>query len=493
MIPQLTLTNREQELDNLVIVLSRLSKLPAGVFSTAEKRYISREVETHKRDLIFFNRLDYQVVVCQVDAKKERPGRLESCRRNGDLIAKALHDQKATRVAIFDADAIPDETLALASGMVLGSYRFLRYKTKPEEAATLEVLEIYSASLDNQGDEGPKRVERMNHVHDAVFRCRDLINEPNIHLTATRFGEVVETMAAGCGATAEILTKPKLEALRMGGILGVNQGSVEPPIMAIMEWKPEGAFNDRPLVLVGKGVMYDTGGMNLKPGDTMMNMKDDMSGAAAVAAAIYAMAMAKLPVHVIGLMPATDNRPGDRALVPGDIITMHSGKTVEVVNTDAEGRLLLADALSYASKYDPLLVIDLATLTGSAVRALGAFGIPAMQHNAGAFLKQLMKAGEDVYERMVAFPLWEEYGDLLKSDIADMKNCGPPEAGMITAAKFLQEFTSFPYIHLDIAAPAFLEKRDSYRGQGGTGFGVRLLTAFAEIWQHDPPSPVGTK
>lgn len=487
MTPQLTLTTREQELDNLVVVFSRLSKIPGGVFSSAEKRYITREIETHKRDLIFFNRLDYQVVVCRVDRKKERPGRLELCRRNGDLVAKALHDQKATRIAIFDADALPDETLALASGMVLGSYRFLRYKTKPEEAVTLELLEIYSSSLENLGDEGLRRIERLNHLHDAVFRCRDLINEPNIHLTATQFGEVVESMANICGATAGILTKPKLEALRMGGLLGVNRGSAEPPVLAIMEWKPEGPCNDRPLVLVGKGVMYDTGGMNLKPGDTMMNMKDDMSGAAAVAAAIYAMAMAKLPVHVIGLMPATDNRPGDRALVPGDVITMHSGKTVEVVNTDAEGRLLLADALSYASKYDPMLVIDLATLTGSAVRALGAFGVPAMQHNAGAFLQQLMKAGEEVYERMVEFPMWEEYGDLLKSEIADMKNCGPPEAGMITAAKFLQEFTSFPYIHLDIAAPAFLEKRDSYRGQGGTGFGVRLLMAFAEQWQHHLP------
>ena len=493
MIPEIILTSREQELENLVIVISRLTKLPAGVFSSAEKRYITREVETRKRELIFFNRLDYQVVVCRVDVKKERASRLEACRRNGDLIAKALLEQKAARVAIFDAGAMPDETLALASGMVLGSYRFLAYKTNQEEAATLELMEVYSPSLDQQGEEGRIRIERMNHTHDAVFRCRDLINEPNIHLTATRFGEVVALMAAECGATAEILTKPKLEALRMGGILGVNQGSVEPPVMAIMEWKPEGARNHRPLVLVGKGVMYDTGGMNLKPGDTMMNMKDDMSGAAAVATSIFAMAKAKFPVHVIGLMPATDNRPGDRALVPGDVITMHSGLTVEVVNTDAEGRLLLADALSYASKYDPLLVIDLATLTGSAVRALGAFGIPAMQHNAGAFLKQLMKAGEEVYERMVAFPLWEEYGDLLKSDIADMKNCGPPEAGMITAAKFLQKFISFPYIHLDIAAPAFLEKRDSYRGQGGTGFGVRLLMAFAEIWQHDPPGTVATK
>jgi leucyl aminopeptidase len=245
-----------------------------------------------------------------------------------------------------------------------------------------------------------------------------------------------------------------------------------------MEWKPADSKNEKPIVLVGKGVTYDTGGMNLKPGDSMLNMKDDMSGAAVVAATVYAIAMAKLPVYVVGLMPATDNRPGEKALVPGDIITMHNGTTVEVLNTDAEGRLILADALSYAQKYDPELVIDLATLTGSAVRSIGKYGAPAMQSKASKELDKLKETGFDVYERLVEFPMWDEYGDLVKSDLADLKNLGPPEAGLITAAKFLEKFTSYPYIHLDIAGPAFLEKRDSYRGQGGTGFGVRLLFEF---------------
>jgi leucyl aminopeptidase len=179
-------------------------------------------------------------------------------------------------------------------------------------------------------------------------------------------------------------------------------------------------------------------------------------------------------------MPATDNRPGVKALVPGDIITMHSGMTVEVVNTDAEGRLILADALSYAKKYDPSLVIDLATLTGAAVRAIGKLGAVAMQSNAASELEALKKSGFEVYERLVEFPMWDEYGDMIKSDLAELKNLGPGEAGMITAAKFLEKFTSYPYIHLDIAGPAFIDKRDSYRGQGGTGFGVRLLFDFIE-------------
>jgi leucyl aminopeptidase len=287
-------------------------------------------------------------------------------------------------------------------------------------------------------------------------------------------------MGKESGVHVEVLNKQKIAALKMGGLTGVNLGSHEPPTFTVMEWNPAGAKNKKPVVLVGKGVVYDTGGMNLKPGDSMLNMKDDMSGAAAVAATLYAIAMANLPLYVVGLMPATDNRPGVKALVSGDIITMHNGTTVEVLNTDAEGRLILADALSYAKKYDPALVIDLATLTGAAVRAIGKFGAVAMQSKAPEELEMLKKSGYAVYERLAEFPMWEEYGELIKSDLADLKNLGPPEAGMITAGKFLEKFTSYPYIHLDIAGPAFIEKRDSYRGQGGTGFGVRLLFDFVK-------------
>jgi leucyl aminopeptidase len=479
MMPLITLTSREQELENLVIVVSRLTRLPGGIFSSAEKKYITDQVENRKQDLIVFNRLGYHLVVYFVREEKNRSKRLENCRKNGDLIAGTLNKFQAKRVAIFDGGATPDETLALAEGMALGTYQFLKHKTVKEEVNTLELIEIYSRSPEENGmDAQSVRIRQLNQVHDAVYRCRDLINEPHSHLTATDFAALVESMGQLCGASVEILTKPKLEALKMGGLLGVNMGSHEQPTFTVMEWKPENALNPKPLVLVGKGVMYDTGGMNLKPGDSMLNMKDDMSGAAAVASAIYAIASAKIPVHVVGLMPATDNRPGEKAIVPGDVITIHNGKTVEVINTDAEGRLILADALSYASRFDPMLVIDLATLTGAALRAIGKFGAAAMHSGAEKELNQLMKAGNEVYERLVEFPMWDEYGELIKSDIADLKNLGPAEAGMITAAKFLQQFTSYPYIHLDIAGPAFLEKRDSYRGLGGTGFGVRLLAEY---------------
>ncbi len=210
----------------------------------------------------------------------------------------------------------------------------------------------------------------------------------------------------------------------------------------------------------------------------MDTMKSDMAGAAAVASAMYAISKAKLPVYVIGLVPATDNRPDGNAYTPGDVVTMFDNTTVEVLNTDAEGRMILADALAYAKKFDPELVIDIATLTGAAARAIGPQATVGMQVKADAEFSELQKTGNLVHERIVEFPMWDEYKEQIKSEIADLKNIGGLEAGAITAGKFLEHFTDYPYIHLDIAAPSFLSKRDKYRPTGGTGVGVRLFFEF---------------
>jgi len=210
----------------------------------------------------------------------------------------------------------------------------------------------------------------------------------------------------------------------------------------------------------------------------METMKSDMAGGAATAACIYALAKAGLPVHVVGLIPATENRPDGNAYVPGDIVKISDGTTVEVTNTDAEGRLILADALVYAKRYKPGLVIDIATLTGSASSAIGKVGMVGFQADAHKEMELLKESGYHVYERIAEFPFWDEYADMIKSDIADIKNTGGKEAGAITAAKFLHHFTDYPFIHLDIAGPAFLEKNDSYRGNGATGVTVRLLFDF---------------
>jgi leucyl aminopeptidase len=286
-------------------------------------------------------------------------------------------------------------------------------------------------------------------------------------------------MGKTAGFKVEVLTKKKIESLKMGGLLAVNRGSIDPPTFSILEYKPSGAKNKRPVVLVGKGIVFDTGGLSLKPtSDSMDYMKSDMSGAAAVAGTFYAIARSRVPVYIIGLVPATDNRPDGNAYVPGDVIKMYDGTNVEVLNTDAEGRMILADALSYAKQFDPELVINLATLTGAAAIAIGKYGIVGMGNARRDVMEKLIESGYKVNERIAEFPFWDDYNELIKSDIADLKNIGGKHAGAITAGKFLEHFTDYPFIHLDIAGPAFNKKPDSYRGKGGSGVGVRLLFDF---------------
>jgi len=475
MLPKISLTNRSQQIENLVLVVSSLKALPEEVFTASELKFIRAQHKDLKKDIIPYNRLDNWIYVYVIKEEKSADRRLEESRKAGDKVGAMLNAQKCESVVIFDHEDNPAETLAFAEGMALGCYQFLKYKSRDEKKNTLQKIEIYSAGIEEKSRD---RYKNINIVNEAVAKCRDLINEPAFFLTATVFANEIVKLGKECGAKVEVMNKKKLEVLQMGGILGVNKGSHEPPTFTVMEWKPANAVNSKPIVIVGKGVVFDSGGMNLKPGESMLNMKDDMSGAASAALTVYAIAKAKLPVYVVGLMPATDNRPGTKAIVPGDILKMHNGMTVEVLNTDAEGRLLLADALSYAKKYKPELVIDMATLTGAAVRAIGKFACAGMQVKAAEEFLELVESGFSTNERIVELPMWEEYGELLKSELADMKNIGPGDAGTITAGKFLEKFTDYPYIHLDIAGPAFQDKADSYRGIGGTGFGVRLLFDF---------------
>ena len=230
--------------------------------------------------------------------------------------------------------------------------------------------------------------------------------------------------------------------------------------------------------------MYDTGGLNIKPDDYMQEMKSDMAGAATMASVLFAAADNRLPVHLVALLPLTDNRPGFNAYAADDILTMYDGTTVEVVNTDAEGRLILADAIAYAARnYNPSLIIDAATLTGAAVRAISTFGIAAMQQHADNQMTLLSLVGDQVYERLVQFPMWEEYDELIKSDVADLRNCGTtPQAGTITAGKFLAHFAKdTPYIHLDIAGVAYFTKPQHCYRFGASGYGIRLLYAFLQM------------
>ena len=370
------------------------------------------------------------------------------------------------------------EVYAIAESAFLSNYQFLNYKSSPQENS------VQSLQILVENNE-PNTIDRATNIAKATCIARDLVNEPVITLTAVELSNRLKDLGQKFGFKVEVLNKAKIQALKMGGLLAVNMGSTEPPTFNILEYKPSKAVNDNPIVLVGKGVVYDTGGLSLKPTANSMDfMKSDMAGAAAVAGTLCGLAAIRSDRHVIGLIPATDNRPGLNAFAPGDVIKMYDGTKVEVLNTDAEGRMILADALAYAKKYNPSLVIDLATLTGASVVAVGSKGIAMMSTATDIVKNTFIKAGEVVHERLVEFPLWEEYAESLKSDIADIKNIGSGGAGAITAGKFLEHFTDFPWIHLDIAGASFLQARDSYRGKNGTGTGVRLLIHFIENLKH---------
>ena len=304
MIPLITITNKAPEPGHLAIIISKIAKLPAGMFNTAEQKYLKDQIETLKQDVVSFNRYSHWLYIYIVREEKDQSKQLETARKAGDQIAGFLNTQKARRIAVFDAQEEEHLLLAFTEGMALGSYQFLKYKKDKEKENTLQEIEIYSGSLEGTGTEKSSaspvvRLTQLNILLKAVCFCRDLINEPNSYLTATVFSKEAERMAKESGVHVEVLNKQQLTDLKMNGLLGVNQGSHEPPTFTIMEWNPADAINNKPIVFIGKGVMYDTGGMNLKPGDSMMNMKDDMSGAAAVATAVYAIAKAKLRVHVV--------------------------------------------------------------------------------------------------------------------------------------------------------------------------------------------------
>ncbi|WP_417265234.1 leucyl aminopeptidase family protein [Brumimicrobium sp.] len=365
--------------------------------------------------------------------------------------------------------------LALAEGLALSNYQFLKYfkdaDKKRYQLENITLLDAFEA----------KDIIRLNNTTKAVYWSRDMVNEPLSYLTAPQLAKEIKAFESVENLTVKVLDKKKIEELKMGGLLAVNLGSIDEPTFTIVEYKPKNPKNKKPIVLVGKGVVYDTGGMSLKPtAGSMDSMKSDMGGAACMAGAIYAAAMNELDLHLIALIPATDNRPGGNAYVPGDVITMYDGTTVEVLNTDAEGRMILADALAYSNELDPELVIDAATLTGAAVAAIGQKASCVMGNAKQETIDALVKSGYNVHERLAQMPFWDDYAEEVKSAIADLKNLGGKYAGSITAGKFLEHFVKSPYIHLDIAGPAYLDSVDNYKGKGGTGVGVRLLNNFFE-------------
>ncbi|GAB3812717.1 hypothetical protein GCM10028895_04060 [Pontibacter rugosus] len=356
---------------NLVLIAAAGEAAQLPELKSEEQAYVQQQVQQESK-LILLNRYSHRVYVVIAPEGKAENARNEALRQAGYTLLKQLKAEKTEEITLVDKTST-GASLYLAEGIYLSNYTYIKHKTKDAKPSSLQSITI----ADEQVSEA--QVQELAYVLEAVLQSRDLVNEPHSHQSASQFSEQLETLAKEAGFKIEVLDEVKIQTLKMGGLLAVNQGSEEPPTFNIMEWKPENAKNTKPYVLVGKGVVYDTGGLSLKPTPNSMDfMKSDMAGAAAVAGVLYAVAKNKLPLYVIGLVPATDNRPGGQAVAPGDVITMHDGTTVEVMNTDAEGRLILADALSFAKKYEPELVLDFATLTGSAMRAIGKQAAVAM-------------------------------------------------------------------------------------------------------------------
>jgi leucyl aminopeptidase len=432
--------------------------------SKADRDYFEGELN-QKSYVSYLRSVSGLIVFIAIPENKDENERIEFARRKGAEAYALLKIASISCVEMHSNDDALEK--AVMEGLILSSYKFDKFKSEKEKY-TLKT--IYSAITD----------VNLSSILSSVFWTRDLVNEPPAHQTPADLAKEFEKMANDIeGLSVEVFNKVQIEALRMGGLLSINRGSVQPPTFSILTWKPENAVNEKPIVLVGKGVVYDTGGINLKPTGYLETMKSDMSGSAVVTGLIRAVAMNKLPVYMVVLVPATDNRPGGDAVVPSDVVTMMGGKTVEIINTDAEGRMILADGLSYAEKYDPELVFSVATLTGSAAMAFGSKSFVCMG-NAKDQIPKLYEASLKTGERCWEMPFWSDYGEELKSTIADLKHLGGKSAGAITAGKFLENFVTAPYIHLDIAGVSFVEKAEDYKPIGGTGTGVRALYAFIE-------------
>lgn len=366
----------------------------------------------------------------------------------------------------------------VAEGILLADYRYNDYRPKKDSQSIVNLEKITLLVAGQSEVSGVKKaVSAAEGICSGVCFARDLINAPGNLKSPEYLAQQAVSMAEQNGIKAKLLDRRELERQGFGAMLGVAQGSERPPYLIVLEYQG-GDRMQKPIALVGKGVVFDAGGISLKPAEKMDEMKMDMGGAAAVLGTMFAAAQLKLPVNLVAVIPAVENMPSGTAIRPGDILTSLSGKTIEVLNTDAEGRLILADALTYVERFHPRVVIDLATLTGACIIALGNQAAAVLGNHDG-LIRQLLKAGDRSGERLWQLPLWDDYSEQIKSDFADVKNTGGRPAGTITAAAFLRKFADeYTWAHLDIAGMAWQERGKAGQPKGGTGFGVRMLIEY---------------
>ena len=402
----------------------------------------------------------------------------DTWRKTGARARREAAGMGAEDVALFFAPGKNAEgaAAALVEGAQLAAYQFNKYRSNGKAPAVIKSLTLFRPGL-KQGAALQKSVETAQAIIPAVFLARDLVNEPPSVATARFLGEQAAHACRGRGLSVEVWGKKKIAAMKLAGLLAVNRGSQEEPRFIKIHYKPAGKPKKK-VALIGKGITFDSGGLSLKPSKSMETMKLDMAGGAAVIAAMSCLPKLGLDIEVTGYVPTTDNLPGHNAQKPGDVIRYLNGKTIEVLNTDAEGRLILADALALAAQQKPDYMINLATLTGACMVALGTH-VGGLFSNHQALADRLLRGAEETGEKLWQLPLVKEYKDSFKSSIADMKNIGGAHGGAIIAALILQEFVAdVPWAHLDIAGPAFAEGDNLICPKGGTGFGVRTLINF---------------
>lgn len=418
-----------------------------------------------------------RVVVTGLGKKKElsinkvRGAVAETCRYLRQKGAESI--TSISQGAGINGISLESAAQAVTEGALLGLYAFRRYITKKENNfGEIKQLLIVSGVKEKQLVE--QAIDKGRIMAEAANWARDLVNEPANYMTPSRMAEAARELAKSYGLEVEVLEREQMAEMGMGALLGVAQGSQQPPKFIILNYKGSD-FGKVDVALVGKGITFDSGGISIKPSEGMSDMKGDMAGGAAVIAALSAIARLKTKINVAAIVPATENMPSGGALKPGDILTAMNGKTIEVLNTDAEGRLILADALSYATKLGAKAIIDVATLTGACMVALGKICTGAFSNNQ-KLTNRVIAAGNEAGELAWQLPMLEEYKEQLKSDVADIKNIGGRYGGAITAAKFLEEFiNNTPWIHLDIAGTDVSDKEKGYLLKGATGVPVRTL------------------
>jgi len=417
---------------------------------------------------------------------KESAFSTENARKLGAIVSKAARKAKVKKLAFSMLDlklnliSFEDFTRSFCEGALLSQYKYSKYKAqKPEEedAKLSQIALIF---------ESPEKIERSAFKGKILAQmqnaARDLDNSPGNDLTPIKFSEIANELSKKYNLNMTVFEKAEIERMGMNGLIAVNKGSDLPPKLLVLRYFGKDISPaSTALALVGKGVTFDAGGISLKPSDGMERMKGDKAGAVAVLMALCAASALKLKINVIGVLPITENMPDGKATRPGDIVTMYNKKTVEIQNTDAEGRLILADALAYTQTLKPSAIIDIATLTGACSVALGAEAIAIMANNS-ELVQTFREAGLDSFERVWELPMWKEYDDYIKSDVADMKNIGRKgQAGTIAGAVFLRHFVGdFPWVHLDIASVDWSDDDRYYKTKGSDGAGVRLLTYFLE-------------